>query len=76
MLYPNNWQLREEIVTFHTVEWAQLKARTREGKAVAALTEDPKIDLWLSRLSDSLRRYILPEIRKRSHQGILAGRRL
>jgi len=76
MLYPTNWQLREEYIVFREVEWEQHKARTREGNPIAGITGNGKIDDWLSRLADMQRRHIEPEIRKRTHTGILAGKRL
>ena len=76
MLYPSNQQLREELITFRTVEWEQIKAARKEGKPVAAICDDSRINLWLSQLVHMQRRHILPEIRRLTHGGILAGRRL
>ena len=75
MLYPSNQQLREELITFRTVEWEQIKAARKEGKPVAAICDDSRINLWLSQLVHMQRRHILPEIRRLTHGGILERER-
>ncbi len=76
MTYPNNWQLRKELIVFKTVDWEQIKAARIHGSPIAQITKDPKIDSWLSHLAHMQKRHIMPELTKRNHSGSIAGKRL
>jgi len=75
MLYPTDFQRREEYIIFNTTRQAQIHARRKRGEPFATITGNPETDISISRLVD-MQRNDGGELSSRIHAGSIAGRRL